>query len=233
MKRFIAALAVAVALAGCGPTKAATRDFPVGGGFDRVTNASPFDVHIRTGGAPAVHAEGPQALLDRLQVVAGNGTLTVSMRQGGWINGWNSHGVRTVVDVSLPTLRAARVSGPGDLTVDRVRTDRFAVQLDGPGDLTVASVEAHNLDVALSGPGNIRLAGRADTGRLDLSGPGDIRAGDLALRDAALTLTGPGNLTVTATGTARGSLSGPGDITVQGGARCDIRKSGPGEVHCR
>ncbi len=225
-------VAAGLALSGCGAGAAATRDFPVGR-FDRVSNATPFDVRVRTGGAPAVHAEAPQKLLDRLDVAVRDGTLTVTTRHAAGLGGWSFGGQRAVVEVSVPALSGAELTGPGDLTVDRVATDRFTARLDGPGDLTVDRVEAHVVDATLNGPGDLRLAGRADTGTLALHGPGDIKAAGLTLRDAQLELHGPGDLSVAVTGTARGTLAGPGDITVTGGGRCEIVRHGPGDVNCR
>lgn len=231
MRASMVTLAV-VALSGCGAGAAATRDFPVGA-FERVSNATPFDVRVRTGGAPAVRAEAPQRLLDRLDVSVRDGTLLVTTRRAAGLGGWSFGGQRAVVEVSVPALSGAELTGPGDLSVDRVRADRFTARVDGPGDLTVDRVEAHVVDATLNGPGDLRLAGRADAATLTLHGPGDIKAAGLTLRDAQLDLHGPGDLAVAVTGTARGMLNGPGDITVTGGGRCEIVKHGPGDVNCR
>lgn len=216
-------------LAACGGAHAATRDFPVGP-FDRISNGTPFDVHVHVGGAPAVRAEADPQTLDRLQVVVKDGQLIITSRPGVWST--LHHGQRTVVDVSAPALRAVEAHGPGDLDVDRVRGERFAVRLDGPGNVAIGGLAVRGIDVVLNGPGDVRLAGRAETAMLALHGPGDIKAAQLMLRDATVSLNGPGNLSLEATGTVRGTLSGPGDLVVRGGARCEVEKHGPGDVNC-
>jgi len=221
----------ALAATACSPSHAATRAFPVGG-FDRIANTAPVDVRVHVGAAPSARANGPQDVLDRLVIEVRGGELVVRTTPGRWFGGWGSHG-RTLVEVTVPALNGASLSGPGNLTIDRVRARAFTARLSGPGNLSVGSVEAGSVDISLTGPGDLTLAGHAATGRLGLSGPGDIRAAGLTLRDADISLSGPGDLALSATRLARGRLSGPGDITITGGARCAISKSGPGDVHCR
>jgi len=225
----LASLALfAVAGLSAGSASAATRSFAVGG-FDRVSSSVPFDVRVHTGAAPAMRADGPQPLLDRLTAEVRGGELVISATRG-W--SWSTGQGRVVIDVAVPALKGAALSGPGNMVVDRVRAPAFDAAVSGPGNLDLPVVETERLNAVLSGPGNLALAGRAGTARLVLSGPGDIRATRLSVRDAEVMLSGPGNLAATVTGTARGALSGPGGITIRGGARCAIRKSGPGDVHC-
>ena len=211
---------------------AATRAFPVGA-FDRIASSGPFTVHVRTGAAGSVRADGPQDVLDRLRIETRGGELSIGTKPGGWFSGWHMGRDKTVIEVTVPTLAAATLSGPGDLVVDRVRARTFAATLSGPGNLSVGMIEAGDVDLRLSGPGDLTIAGHAATARMVLSGPGDIRANGLSVRDATVDLSGPGGIALTASGVVRGALSGPGDITVAGGARCAISKSGPGAVHCR
>ena len=220
-----------VAATACSSSTAATRNFRVGT-FDRIANSAPIDVRVHVGPAPSARANGPQQMLDKLVVEVRAGELVVRTLPGNWFSGWRNAG-RTVVDVTVPALNGATLSGPGNLAVDRVRSRDFAARLSGPGDLSIGSVEAGRVTVDLSGPGDLTLAGRAGSGRLSLSGPGNIHAAGLTVRDADVALTGPGDIALSASGLVRGRLTGPGDITVTGGARCDIRTTGPGDVHCR
>lgn len=214
------------------PAPAATRSFAVGG-FDRIDSRVPLDVHVRTGTVPGVRADGPQELLDRLVVEVRGGELVIETRREGWRSMWNRHGQGGVIEVGAGALRAATLSGPGNLSVDRVRGPAFDATLNGPGNLSIGAVETGRFGGVLNGPGDMVLAGRTGEASLMLHGPGNIRAAALTSRDATVQLSGPGDLVATVTGSARGSLSGPGDITIQGGARCDIARSGPGDVHCR
>ena len=224
-------LATLVLVAGS-TAHAATRGFPAGG-FDKVRNTAPVDVRVHTGGAPSVRADGPQDVLDRLDIGVRNGELVVGMKSGSWLSGWSWHGKQhTVVDVSVPMLVAASLNGPGDLTIDRIRTPSFAGSLSGPGNLTIGALEARTTTLSLSGPGDLTVSGRTDGATFSLTGPGDIRAKGFTTRDLTVSLSGPGDIDVAATGTATVSLSGPGDVRIAGHPHCTVRKSGPGDVTC-
>ena len=177
--------------------------------------------------------KGAQEALDRLRIEVHGGELVISTVRSGWSWNWNRRGQRMVIEVGAATVRSTTLSGPGDLTVDRVKGPRFAAMLSGPGNLGIGALETGQLNVVLNGPGNVTLAGRAETANMALHGPGDIRAGNLTARNAVVQLSGPGDIDATVTGTVQGTSSGPGDITIHGGARCDISRHGPGDVHCR
>jgi hypothetical protein len=226
-------LTAAIALIGAGAAQAAERDFPTGGEVHAVSNSTPFDVYVHTGKAPGVHASGSQEALDRLEIDNRGGELRIGSKSGGWMSGWHwGKGQRARIDVTVAMIGEVSLSGPGNITVDQVRTRDFGVHLSGPGSVNVGSVEASGVTLSLSGPGDIRITGRADRAVMRLSGPGSIHAEGLNLGDATVNLSGPGDIDATVTRTADVSLSGPGDVKIRGGARCAIRKSGPGDVTC-
>ena len=216
------------------PAAAATRGFPVGG-FDRVRTTGPFDVRVHVGGAPAVRADGPQEVLDRLRIEVRGGELVIGTTPGSWMSGWHwgwGKQGRTVISVVAPALVGASLSGPGNLDVDRTRARSFEASLSGPGNLTIGALEAGDATFTLSGPGDLTVSGRAARARMTLSGPGDIRAQGFTARDLTVMLSGPGDITTNAIRSADGRLSGPGDVTIGGHPRCTISKSGPGDVRC-
>jgi hypothetical protein len=226
-------LAAAIAFVAPFPALAAERNFPTGGGFERLSNSTPFDVYVHTGKAPSVHAVGNDEALNQLQIENRGGELHIGTKPGRWFSGWHwGRGQRARIDVTVPMVSAANLSGPGNLTVDAVRTRAFSAHLSGPGNINIGMVEAGVIDVHLSGPGDISIAGRAERATMNLSGPGNIHASRLALGDATVNLSGPGDIDATVSRTADVRLSGPGDVNIRGGARCSIHKSGPGSVNC-
>lgn len=225
----LALLAVGVAT----PAVAAERSFPTGGNFDRVANATPFDVYVHTGRQPSVHAIGSDEGLKRLRIENRGGELRIDTVRGGWFSGWNWRGnQRARIDVTVPMVSAVSLAGPGNLNVDNVRTRTFRTSLSGPGNVVIGRIEAETVALNLSGPGDITVAGSARSGDLTISGPGDIHADKLGLGDATISVSGPGSLIATVARTADVRLSGPGDVNIRGGARCSIHKSGPGDVRC-
>jgi hypothetical protein len=226
-------LAAAIALIGAGAAHAAERNFPTDGDFHAVSNGTPFDVYVHTGKAPGVHAVGTQEAIDRLRIENRGGELRIRTKSGSWFSGWHWNGSQRLrIDVTVPMVGEVSVAGPGNLTVDVVRTRDFGAHLSGPGNINVGLVEAGGVTLDLSGPGDISIAGHAGRAVMNLAGPGNIHASKLNLADASVTLSGPGDIDATVTRTADVRLSGPGDVRISGGARCSIQKSGPGDVTC-
>jgi len=226
-------LAAAIALIGAGAAQAAERNFPTGGGFQRVSNSTPFDVYVHTGKAPSVHAVGTDEALNRLQIENRGGEMHIGTKSGSWFSGWHwGRGERLRIDVTVPMVSEISVSGPGNLTVDAVRTRDFGAHLSGPGNINVGTIEASGVTLRVSGPGSVRVAGHAGRADMNVSGPGNIRAGDLNLGEADVNVSGPGDIEATVTRVADVSVSGPGDVRIRGGARCSVHKSGPGSVNC-
>lgn len=231
MRRLI--LSALLAASAAVPVIAAERPFPTGGSFDRVSNSTPFDVYVHTGKAASIQAVGSTEALDRLQIDNRGGELRIGTKSGSWFSGWHwNRNERARIDVTAPMVSEVHLSGPGNLTVDSVRTRDFGAHLSGPGNIDVGAVEASGITLSLSGPGDISVVGHAGRAVMNLSGPGNIHAGKLNLVDASVTLSGPGDIDATVTRTAEVRLSGPGDITIRGGAHCTIHKSGPGDVNC-
>jgi hypothetical protein len=213
------------------PAQAATRAFPVPG-FVKLRVEGPYTVRVRTGTKVSVNASGPQNIIDRLIVEPRSGTLVVTVQKGWNWNPLSWTGGKVIVDITVPMLESAELAGPGNLTIDRIRTTAFTAVLSGPGDLTVGRLDTSRLKADLTGPGDLTITGK--TGRADasLTGPGDIRAGGLAVDLLNASLTGPGTMRVGATRVARATLTGPGDIIIAGKPSCTVRKTGPGSVKC-
>jgi hypothetical protein len=232
MSRFIR-LAAAIALIGATAAEAAERNFPAGGGFDRVSNSTPFDVYVHTGKAPSVRATGTDEAINRLQIENRGGELHIGTKPGSWFSGWHwNRGERARIDVTVPMVSEVSLAGPGNLNVDTVRTRDFGAHLSGPGNINIGSVDASGVTLRVSGPGDIVVAGRAARAEMNVSGPGNIHAAKLNLAEANLTVSGPGDIDATVTRNAEVRVSGPGDVRIAGGARCSVHKSGPGDVHC-
>jgi len=214
------------------PADAATRAIPVPG-FERLRVEGPYTVRVRTGSHVSVNASGPQDSIDKLIVESRGRTLVVTTKKGWSWNPihWGSGG-KVTVDITVPTLEAAELTGPGNLTIDTIRAEAFTAALSGPGDLTVAHLDTSRLKIALTGPGDLSVTGK--TGRADasLTGPGDVHAGGLAVDQLSASLTGPGTMRIGPTRVANVSLTGPGDVILAGKPSCTVKKIGPGSVRC-
>lgn len=227
MRRWIYA-----ALLGAGvgtPAAAADRSFAAAG-FDKINLAAAATVEVRTGDRFAVHAEGDQSLLDRLEITVRDGTLIVGWRRGPAIQLNRNNNLH--VTVAMPRIAAATVSGAGTLSVDRAETPDFAATLRGAGTLRLPSLHAQRVRLDMNGAGQIVAAGSAGQIEAHLNGVGAIDAAQLAARAGHLTMSGTGSIKARVNGPADVTMAGIGRVEVRGQARCAIHKSGLGSVDC-
>ncbi|MDR6789016.1 hypothetical protein J2Y58_002385 [Sphingomonas sp. BE138] len=193
--------------------------------FTAVQLAGSDDVDVRVGGDFSVRAEGDPAILDKLRISKKGDRLIVS-------RDWTTARGEARIHVTLPVLTAVALNGSGDLSVDRVRTQRFEAALAGSGDLRLAQVEAGDLSLSIAGSGDIAAAGAAQTLRVSIAGSGDLSAGSLVATRAEVRVAGSGDVRATVRGPATVSSVGSGDVDLGPDARCTVRKAGSGEVRC-
>ncbi len=223
-----ASLAI-IAAAGSGALgqSATSRNFAVAG-FTAVELAGSDDVEVRVGPAFSVRAEGPAAVLDRLIIERRGEALWVSREPGRW--SWSGQGAR--VFVTMPRIAAAKLSGSGNLNVDRVSGPQFAVASKGSGNLRIGALAVDRAEFAAVGSGVVRAAGTAGEINVALKGSGDVDLGGLVARSGQIALSGSGNVRARVNGPAQVALSGSGDVDLGPGARCQVVKAGSGEVRC-
>lgn len=210
------------------PAVAAERSFSVAP-FDRIDLRGATNVEVTTGRAISVRAVGDQSELDRLEIASHNGEISIATKPRMWSMGWSKP---VTVYVTVPALIAARLTGSGDLSIDRVAGAGFDGNLTGSGDLRLRTVDVAQLRLALQGSGDIYAAGRCRTGTYELRGSGDLRADGLSCQSLIASLRGSGDINGRATATADLNLTGSGDIRVAGGARCTRTKRGSGDISC-
>jgi len=209
-----------------------SRSFTVGE-FDRIEVSGPYDVEVRTGGAPSVAAKGPERLVERMEVVVEDGRLTIRPRKddGQFNIGWGRGHV--AVQVTVPSLRGAEVAGAGDIRVDKVQGDRFEAGIRGSGDIAVEEAQVKAFAASVSGSGDVRAgSGTAESVDLKINGSGKINTEGLEAQTAATTIKGSGDIVAHASGTAEVRIYGSGDVNITGGAKCTVENKGAGRFRC-
>ncbi|WNO54270.1 head GIN domain-containing protein [Stakelama saccharophila] len=186
------------------------------------------DVDISTGQDFSVRAEGGDEALDRLKIEVRDHVLRIGHKDTGW--SWGSH-EGAVIHVTMPAIRTARISGSGNMTIDRAEGP-FEGSIAGSGDLTVGAVDGPSAEFDIAGSGTLSAAGRVDRLSMAIDGSGDIKAGGLTARQASVEIAGSGDATAAVNGNANVSVLGSGDVDLGGQARCTINSSGSGDVHC-
>jgi hypothetical protein len=223
------ALPLAAALLAATSAPAAVRDWKVGG-FDRVDLASSAIVQVHAGPAFAVHADGDDDLIRRLDIQVRQGTLVI-----GWLPGQSPHSMhnqRLNIAVTMPRVAGATVSGAGTIAIDRADAPDFAARVSGAGTFKVATLRTGQASLDVSGAGSLEAAGSADKVVAHLTGVGSIKAGALATHAGLIDMSGTGSIVARVDGPVEVKLSGVGSVSVLGHPDCVIRKSGWGSVRC-
>lgn len=134
--------------------------------FEQVKLAGIGTVNISVGESQSVCVRTDNNLLEHVDTIVDNGQLKIKPRQK----------IRPssdlIVDVTVPRLTAAKVSGAGDIHVANMIGDRLDMSISGAGTVT-ANGHVNHLSASISGAGTAELdklyAGYAD---VDISGAG-------------------------------------------------------------
>lgn len=201
-----AAVVVAVALLsggkastheGSGKAASQTRDVPAFSSVD-LRGSNDVAIHV-VGGPQQVVVRGDENLLS---------FITTTVVAGGELRIGNTANFTTrtpmTVEISTPTLSAARLSGSGQIVIDGLEGDRFSAALPGSG-MIRATGTVTQLDAAVQGSGDLELSG-------------------LTAREVTATVSGSGEINLTATGRLDAVVSGSGAITY-GGNPASVTKS--------
>lgn len=178
---------VSVAVGGSGTKATQMRTVPT---FAAVELAGANDVTIHVGARQSVTVSGDDNLIPLVTTDVDGGTLVVGADRDF------STVTPMSVEVGVPKLDAASLTGAGTVTVDGVRSATFEARLGGNGVL--------------------RVSGAAVRVDAKLAGSGDLRLDALVARDATAVVTGSGRLMVHATRSLDAAISGTGEILYSG-----------------
>ena len=196
--------------------------------FDGIALVGPDDVIVTQGRNFLVKAEGDAKALDRLNIYVKDGTLHIGRKSSFLGHGDDGATIRVI----LPALSHLKLTGPGDMKVDKLAARQAKVELTGPGNLAIAALDADAATFSLTGPGDLTVGGKAVTVSFSNTGPGNIDADKLVSDNAKLDLIGSGDIQARATKGAEISILGSGNAQVRGTATCKVSKLGSGEAQC-
>jgi hypothetical protein len=228
---FMLALGACSSASGDQDDRAGARDFPIGD-FRSVAVEGHHNVIVRVGGRPSVRAEGRERDLERLRIRVENGVLRIDDEQRERSILSFDRGREVTVHVTVPALQGARVTGSGQMQIDRVQAEAFEGAVTGSGDLRVAMLRAARASFAVSGSGDVQAAGEVPDLTVAVTGSGEAGFEGLRSRRAQVAIAGSGDVRVHASEAVQGSVMGSGNFLVRGGGRCNVTRAGSGDVHC-
>ena len=207
-----------------------SRSFPLRD-FDAVELAGSDEVEVRTGGDFSIAASGPKDALDQLRLRVTGHRLVIDRESHFSFNWGGNHSQGVKLVITMPAIHAAKLSGSGDMVVDRVASD-FDAAIGGSGDLTIGALSGGKATLSVGGSGTLAAAGMVSSLTMNIAGSGDIDASGLKADSATVSIAGSGNARAVVNGPAKVSIVGSGDADLGSAAQCTISKIGSGEAHC-
>lgn len=184
----------ALALAGCqaadtGPSSA--EDRPVTA-FQSIELKGAAQLDILVGPAPSLSITGSQSARTAFTTGVDGDRLVLESHSSFWKPNLG----RIIVRVTLPQLRALKVSGAGEITANGISGDA--------------------LDVTFDGASNLEATGKVGTLAVQMNGAGKMDLSRLEAQSATVTANGAGSIDVNATGSLVATVNGVGSINYYG-----------------
>lgn len=229
--KILAAFLTLAASAFAAPALAAERSYSVTD-FDRIVVEGPFAVRVATGRPSSATATGTPQALERVSVEVTGRTLRI--RPNRTYSGSAPAPAAGPVSLSVTTreLRAATVTGPADLSIDRAGGLRLELSLEGTGRIAVPEVSADTLVVGIIGSGRVQIAGTARELRASIHGWADLDASALTAQGANVVTDSAGRVAVKVAREAAVTSNGIGEVEILGAPSCTVRGLSAASVRC-
>ena len=122
------------------------------------------------------------------------------------------------IQVSMPRISGATISGAGTVTVDRAEGPDFAAMIRGAGTIDLPALHTDRARFEMGGAGKISAAGNAGSVDAQVRGVGAIELAGLAARAGKLNMSGTGSIKARVDGPADATMNGMGSVEVVGNA---------------
>lgn len=204
------------------------------GVFTKVSVSNGIDLYLTQGNTHSVAIETDEDIIDKIETVVENGTLSIKVKKGEKIN-WKNGKLILKAYVTTPTIEAIRGSGGSDIYPQTtINSNGFLeIALSGGSDLKGGTMKAKQVNLKLSGGSDAKLlAVTADTFIAHISGGSDLE-GSVTAPAIDLKQSGGSDskLTVNTTNLSVAN-SGGSDVSVSGKTHTIIAKaSGASDIN--
>lgn len=193
------------------------------GSFSAISLPGSGNVRVRIGGEHSVVVRASERVMRQVETDVRGDELVLNVRGPNF-------GSSVEYEVTVPTLRAIRVSGSGDLVAsDTIAGDSLQVSILGSGSVE-ANVHVGSLSVNSMGSGDLAFSGDVDAVEIKVHGSGDLAASDLDGRRAVISIAGSGDVDIGEFQELNANVMGSGDVEYEGDPRLTVHTPGSGEV---
>lgn len=186
------------------------------GSFSAIEINAPIDAIITVGGATqtSVSLKGYANLLEKIKTNVENGTLVIS--KDNVINFYSDEDM--IATITLPSINSLSIRGASDADIKGIVSgDKFVLKVSGAGDVSIEKLNVNNFESSLSGAGDLKVeAGVANIASFMVRGAGDISAYALACKKVDANVSGAGDIKVNVSEELNAKISGAGSINYKG-----------------
>ena len=165
-------------------------------GFRRVVLAGVGALRVAQGDTESLTIEASADLMPRITSVVEDGTLTLGMRKGAWLDGLRESGRTVRFELTMTDVDGMTLAGAGDIESEGVRAGELALTVSGAGHLRVRGLAGTALTVLLSGAGGCEVSGEVENQEVKITGAGNYEARSLRSKTAKALVAGTGNVVV-------------------------------------
>lgn len=178
--------------------------------FEGINCSIPCEL-IYTAGDTRVTVDGPDNVLDSLEISTEDGILNIKQGKSHFrkvkhidvyvsSNVLRSLDVRGAVDFkALNGLAGAGdfsigITGASDLEIRGIAADNINVRATGAADAVISGIDCKKICVIINGAGDCTLSGKADVADLTVNGAGDLDIRGLVATEVRSQIYGAGNI---------------------------------------
>jgi Putative auto-transporter adhesin, head GIN domain len=200
--------------------------------FDEVRLDADIDLELSQSDSVSLVIEAPREELTNIRSEVKDGVLVLERPDSPSSNfsSWFRRHQRPRALLSAPSIERLVVDGSGNAHAGTLTSHAFEIRISGSGDVKIDRLAATRLRCDVAGSGKVVLAGSVTNQRVRLSGSGDYRAADLKSEAATLSVSGSGDAELWAERTLDARISGSGDLRYYGTPIVTKSVSGSGSV---
>jgi hypothetical protein len=183
-----------------------------------------YDLEITYGNDFHVELEGPSNIINHIQTIVDDKTLTF------YTNECFNSVDKIKVYVTMPVVEAVWLKGSGNIvSTNTLIANNLSIYLDGSGNIDI-ELDAAELRLYCMGSGNVDLYGLVDYEFITIDGSGDIHTFNLEALETEVEIIGSGNVEVKTLNELDVSIRGSGSVYYKGNPNVRTSISGSGGV---
>ncbi len=132
---------------------------------------------------------------------------------------------------TVKKLDSLSVAGYSDVhSIHKISGDRLDINVNGSVTLDL-DIDVKSLNISSNGLGNVKLAGSADSIKINIAGAGTYNALDLVVKHAEVSVAGSGTISLNVSDTLDVNLAGAGNVNYKGDPKVTSKIGGIGKLN--